>query len=155
MLIRSEQEAMYVACQMEETAVQLYARALQLMEQLDRTQEPLYSEIQQMLKDEQGHLCRFRSLYKGLDSSDEQQLALAATAEGILFEGGLMGAARKGLLKDAESLLQFAADAERKSARKYREFAAASQTEEARQALLMIADEEDGHLVQLENAQKN
>ena len=152
MMIRSEQEAMYLACEMETTAVQLYTRALQLMEQLGRESEPLYAELKQMLKDEQAHLSRFRSLYKGLDASEEQQLSLAAVADGILFDGGLMGAARKGLLSDVEGMLRFAADSERASARKYRDFAAAAVTEEAKQALLKIAQEEDGHLRELENA---
>ncbi|MBP3646605.1 MAG: ferritin-like domain-containing protein [Clostridia bacterium] len=154
MTIHSEQEAMYLACEMESTAVQLYTRALQLMEQLGRQNEPLHAELQQMLKDEQAHLVRFRSLYKGLDASEEQQLSLSAVADGILFDGGLMGAARKGLLSDVESMMRFAADSERMSAQKYRDFAAVAATEEAKQALLKIAQEEDGHLRELENAAK-
>ena len=128
MTIHSEQEAMYLACEMESTAVQLYTRALQLMEQLGRQNEPLHAELQQMLKDEQAHLVRFRSLYKGLDASEEQQLSLSAVADGILFDGGLMGAARKGLLSDVESMMRFAADSERMSAQKYRDFAAVTST---------------------------
>ena len=49
MMIRSEQEAMYLACEMESTAVQLYTRALALMAQLGRETEELYAQIQQML----------------------------------------------------------------------------------------------------------
>ena len=153
MMIRSEQEAMYLACEMESTAVQLYTRALQLMEQLGREKEEVYAHIKQMLRDEQAHLVRFRSLYKGLDASEEQQLSLSAVAEGILFDGGLMGAARRGLLDTPESLLRFAADSERASAQKYRDFAAVAQTEEAKQALLLIAQEEDVHLRELEASQ--
>ena len=152
MMIRSEQEAMYLACEMESTAVQLYTRALALMAQLGRETEELYAQIQQMLKDEQAHLFRFRSLYKGLDASDEQRIALSAVAEGILFDGGLMGAARKGLLGDVESMLRFAADSERASAQKYRDFAAVAASDEAREALMKIAQEEDGHLRELESA---
>ena len=150
MMIRSEQEAMYLACEMESTAVQLYTRALQLMQQLGREKESLYIEIQQMLRDEQAHLVRFRSLYKGLDASDEQRIALSAVAEGILFDGGLMGAARQGLLSDVDSMLRFAADSERASAQKYRDFAAVATTDEAREALYKIAAEEDVHLRELE-----
>lgn len=152
MVVRTEQEAMFVACQMESTAVQLYQRALQLMEQLGRREEALYTHLQQMLSDEQEHLRRFRSFYHGVDSSDEQQLMLSAIAEGILFEGGLMGAARQGLLKDPEGLFDLAMRAEQTSACKYREFAAAAESEEARQALLSIASEEDGHLLALQGA---
>lgn len=150
MQIRTEQEALYIACEMESTAVQLYTRALQVMQQMGREQEPLYAGIQNMLKDEQGHLCHFRTLYKGLDADDEQRLSLDAVAEGILFDGGLMGAARRGLLKDVSSMLELAAAAERTSVQKYREFAQTAQSEEARQALLQIAAEEECHLMELE-----
>lgn len=150
MIVRSEQEALYIACEMEATAVQLYTRALALMEQLGRKNEPLYAGIQEMLATEQGHLLSFRALYHGLDEADEQQLSLAAIGEGVLFEGGLMGAARQGLLKDVNSMLALAIRAERTSARKYREFAANTQSEEARAALLRIAEEEDSHLTELE-----
>ena len=152
MVVRSEQEAMFVACEMESTAVQLYSRALALMDQQGRQNDPLYKSIQEMLEDEKGHLCRFRSLYQGLDEADEQQLTLSAVGEGVLFEGGLMGAARRGLLKDVKSMLALAADAERTSIRKYREFAEQAQTDEARKALMMIAEEETGHLMELEAA---
>ena len=153
MQIRTEQEALYIACEMESTAVQLYSRALQVMQQLGREKEDLYGRIQEMLQDEQGHLYRFRSLYQGLEASDEQRLTLAAVGEGVLFEGGLMGAARQGLLKDVQSMLDMASEAERTSIRKYREFASLATTDEARDALLLIAQEEEGHLADLE-AQK-
>jgi len=150
MVVRSEQEAMFVACEMESTAVQLYTRALALMDQQERQNDPLYKSIQDMLEDEKSHLRRFRSLYQGLGEVDEQQLTLSAVGEGVLFEGGLMGAARRGLLKDVESMLKLAINAERTSVEKYREFAAHAQTEEARKALLMIAEEESCHLLELE-----
>ena len=150
MQVRTEQEALFIACEMESMAVQLYSRALQVMDQMGRQKEALYTRIQEMLADEQGHLARFRSLYKGLDASDEQQLALAAVGEGVLFEGGLMGAARQGLLKDVESMVELAISSERVSAQKYRDFAAQATTPEAREALELIAKEEDCHLLELE-----
>ena len=152
MQVRSEQEALFVACQMESTAVQLYSRALQVMQQMGREEEELYQQIQQMLQDEQGHLRHFSALYQGLEESQERELTLSAVAEGLLFEGGLMGAARQGLLKDPQSMLELAARSEKASAQKYRDFAAKAQTEEAREALLMIAQQEDGHLIELEMA---
>lgn len=150
MQIRTEQEALYLACEMESAAVQLYARALQVLQSQRREQEPLYAQLHGMLEDETRHLRRFRSLYRGLDGSQEHALTLAAIGEGVLFEGGLIGAARGGLLSDTQSMLCLAADAERSSARKYREFAAAAQGEEAREALLLIAAEEEAHLTELE-----
>ena len=89
-------------------------------------------------------------MYRGLEEADEQQLLLSAVGEGVLFEGGLMGAARRGLLKDVKSMLSLAIDAEKTSVRKYREFAQNAQTAEARDALLSIAEEESGHLLELE-----
>lgn len=153
MQVRTEQEALYIACEMESTAVQLYIRALQVMQQMGREQDPLYAHLRQMLADEQRHLKRFRSLYKGLDAGEEQRLALAAVGEGVLFEGGLMGAARQGLLTDVESMLALAAQAERTSAQKYRAFARQAASSEAREALERIAQEEDGHLLELEASQ--
>ena len=152
MQIRTEQEALFVACEMESMAVQLYTRALQVMQQLGREGEALYASIEEMLMEEKGHLDRFRSLYRGLEEGSEEQLTLAAVGEGVLFEGGLMGAARRGLLKDVDSMLALAINAERMSIRKYREFAESAQTEVARKALLMIAEEESGHLMELEAA---
>ena len=139
MQIRTEQEAMFVACEMESMAVQLYTRALQVLQQLGREGEPLYANIQQMRREEEAHLCRFRSLYRGLEENDEQRLTLAAIGEGVLFEGGLMGAARKGLLKDVQSMLNLAIEAERASVYKYQEFAKATETEEARQSVLFFS----------------
>ena len=150
MVVRSEQEALFVACEMESTAVGLYSRALAVLEQQQRTGEAIYTAVQEMLADEKMHLQRFRSLYRGLEEADEQQLLLSAVGEGVLFEGGLMGAARRGLLKDVKSMLALAIDAEKTSVRKYREFAQNAQTAEARDALLSIAEEESGHLCELE-----
>ena len=150
MVVRSEQEALFVACEMENAAVQLYSRALAVLDGQNRQSEPLYASIRKMLEDEQGHLCRFRSLYRGLDAADERQLILSAVGEGVLFEGGLMGAARRGLLRDVPGMLKLAMEAERASIEKYRAFAANAQTDEARDALLMIANEEAVHLAELE-----
>ena len=147
MQVRTEQEALYLACEMESTAVQLYERAMRVMEQMDRQNEPLYRQLALMHSDESEHLRQFRALYSGLDASVERQLTLSAVAEGVLFEGGLMGAARQGLL---ESMLRFAIQAEITSARKYREFASLATDERARTALVMIADEEDKHTAELE-----
>ncbi|MEF9880103.1 MAG: ferritin family protein [Clostridia bacterium] len=149
MQIRSEQEALFVACEMETTAVQLYRRALRVMDERGRQNEPLYEELTFMQSDEEGHLQQFRALYTGLEAPVERQLTLSAVAEGVLFEGGLMGAARQGLLDDVEGMLHFAMEAERTSAQKYREFAQLATNEQARATLLLIAAEEDKHLSEL------
>lgn len=149
MIIRSEQEAFFLACEMESTAIQLYQRAMRVMVQMGREGEELYGQLALMLADEEEHLRSFRKLYTGLDASIEQQLSLSAVAEGILFDGGLMGAVRQGLLSDVDSMLQAARDAEETSAKKYREFAAMATNEQTKNALLAIAAEEDKHLEDL------
>lgn len=146
MRIQSKQEAMFVACQMEESAVQLYTRALTLLENEGKAQSPLATLIREIREDEREHLRQFRSFYEEGDASLEERLTLSATAEGILFEGGLMGAVRRGLLKDMDSMLRYAMQAEENSAEKYREFAAAAGNEEVCAVLQGVACEEEKHL---------
>lgn len=150
MQVRTEQEALFMACEMEASAVQLYARAIALMEQLGREREPLYTRLCRMHADEKTHLARFRSFCKEDSLTDDQRIMLSATAEGLLFEGGLMGAARAGLLSDVDGMLRFAIRAEAASARKYREFAALAADKQTRAALELIASEEDRHLLDLQ-----
>lgn len=148
MRVTTEQEAMYIACAMESSAVQLYERAMQVLESQGRQQEAIYRSVAAMRLEEMSHLERFRSLYTGLDAQVENQLMLDAVADGILFEGGLMGAARAGLLKDVDSMLRYAAACEAASVEKYRAFAE-NASEEAKAALLSIAGEEERHLAEL------
>ncbi len=138
-----------MACEMESSAVQMYARAMDLMRQLGREGEPLMQHLTLMHMDEQEHLRRFRSLYEEDDVPDDRKITLSAAADGILFEGGLMGAARKGLLKDGERMMTFAMEAEAAPARTYRAFAEVAKTPEAKDALRLIAAEEDKHLSDL------
>lgn len=148
MRVTTEQEAMYIACAMESSAVQLYERAMQVLESQGRQQEAIYRSVAAMRLEEMSHLERFRSLYTGMDAQVENQLMLDAVADGILFEGGLMGAARAGLLKDVDSMLRYAAACETASVEKYRTFAENASTE-AKAALLSIAGEEERHLEEL------
>ena len=93
MQVATAQEALFMACEMESSAIQLYTRALSLMEQLGRQDEPLYDHLTLMLADEQEHLAQFRALGGRDDLAQERRVALSAAADNILFEGGLMGAA--------------------------------------------------------------
>ncbi len=145
----TEQEALFVACEMESSAVALYTRAILLMEQLGRDGEPLNARLKLTLADEKEHLRRFRSLFAGLDTSQERRTALAAIAQDVLFPDGLMGAAREGLLRDADSMLRFAMRSEKISAGTYRQFAANSKSASARETLELIAAEEDRHFNEL------
>ena len=149
MQVATAQEALFMACEMESSAIQLYTRALSLMEQLGRQDEALYDHLTLMRADEQEHLSQFRALGGSDGLSDDRRIALAAAADNILFEGGLMGAARAGLLQDVEAMLRFALLAEELSASKYREFASLATSPEAKEALERIAAEEDRHLSDL------
>ena len=151
MQVKSAQEAMFIACEMERGAVQLYERALSLMN--GREQEPLYAHLAYMLDEERRHLSQFRALYAGLDADAERALTLSAVAAAVLFDGGLTGAARKGLLDDERSMLRFAADSERQAAATYRSFAAQCADTLARDTLKGIAGEEDKHLQTLREQQ--
>lgn len=135
-----------MACEMESSAVQLYTRALNLMQQLGRQGEALYEGLDRLRRDELEHLRQFRALCGEDGVAPERRMALAAAAQNVLFEGGLMGAARQGLLESVERMLRFAMRCEAISAQKYREFAAIAENPSAREALLMIASEEDRHL---------
>ena len=146
MLIQSGQEALYVAIEMERGAVQTYERALMLAEPCGQAAKELRVHLESILSDERQHLRQFQSLYQGLDETMEQRLMLAAVASSILFEGGLLGAVRRGMLKDSDSLLQFAAQAEAKAIETYRAFAGTCGSAEAAAILNGIAAEEENHL---------
>lgn len=142
MQIREASEAFFIAKRMEESAIRLYERALMICAE---EMKPL---IRRILGDERSHLRRFCDMGAEIPSDDSRCVALSAAAEAILYEGGLLGAVRDGLLENDQALLNTAAAAERKSADKYREFAEALNGE-VRDALLGIAAEEEGHLSEL------
>lgn len=149
MRVESAQEALFIACEMERGAVQLYERALFVMEDLGRQTEPLYENLRRMLSDEKRHLVQFQSLYEGLEEPLERRLTLSAVAGGLLFDGGLMGAARAGLLTTVDSMLRYAEGQEARAAENYRDFAAQTQDPGAKAVLLSIAAEEGRHLDEL------
>ncbi len=150
MQIRSAQEALFLACEMERGAVRLYERTLCLLQDLHREDTALYQGVTQMHADESRHLKQFQSLYAGLSEPDERLLVLAAVADGLLFEGGLMGAVRGGLIKDEGSMLRLAAEAEEKALSTYQAFAAQCKDPETQTVLLSIAAEEARHLEELQ-----
>ena len=149
MKIKSSQEALCIACEMERGAIQLYERALSLMSEANRTHEPLYASLSQMLADEQAHYQMFRALYCGLDAQVERQLILSAVASGILFEGGLMGAVRSGLLNTIGDMLAYAQEQETKAVDAYCGFAEQSPDEQAKATLFSISAEESKHILDI------
>ena len=146
MAVCTAEEAMFVACQMEESAIALYQRALLLCP------EGLRDTVTAILQEEQKHLCRFRSLSSQLEAKVERAVWLSTFAGQLLYPGGLLGAARDGLLNDPQSFLQLAASAEATSVQKYQEFAKLAQGP-VKDTLLMIAAEEQQHLQDLKRWQ--
>ncbi len=154
MRVRNTQEAVYIACKMEQAAVQLYERALEMLTSQGREKEALFAHLTFMMRDEQHHLRQFSALFTGLDDVTERLLLLAAESECILFKGGLMGAARGGMLKDVPSMLRFAAESEETAAETYRDFAEDCEDAGAAEMLRMIAEEEDKHLFAIRMQQR-
>lgn len=152
MQVENAQEALFIACEMEKNAIQLYRRALMLVEAQGREGEPLYGYLRGALGDEENHLLQFGALYQGLDESTERMLTLGAVAGELLFRGGLMAVVREGGLNDVPSLLRLACESERKAVEAYEGFARQCESAEARQALEAIAREERKHLATMELA---
>lgn len=150
MHIQTTQEALYVACEMERNAMQLYQRAMVLLQELGRASEPIFDRIASLYQDEVRHLDMFQALYVGLNVSTEQMLMLSAIASSVLYEGGLMGAVRAGLLNDMESLMNYAISEEQKAVDLYLDFARQCDDESARFTLETIAAEEKRHKESLE-----
>lgn len=153
MQVKSTQEALYIAIEMERGAVQLYERALKLLGNQSREKETLRAQLASVLADEKQHLAQFTELYKGLSVEAERGLVLSAIAADILFPGGLMGAVRQGLLEDERAMIAFAAKAEETAAKTYRAFAAQCGDVFAAEMLSGIALEEDKHLQVLREQQ--
>ncbi len=136
-LAGSVADALFIAVEMEKSAIRLYERALLLFPELSET-------IDALLCDEQTHLTRFESLQNGGVESEEA-LMLAAHAAGVLHPGGLIAAQRKGAFLSARALLAYAADREREAIRTYEQFAA-QYIGDTSAAFSLIAKEERAHL---------
>ncbi len=145
--VKNEQEALFLACEMERRAIRVYERGLML------SYDPAIKELMQRLYgDEEMHLAKFSRMgnFSPDVSDQEQQLMLKSYAAQILFPGGLMQAQREGALNNIQSLLAFARDSEETAVRSYTEFAASCDNVEAREMFLAIAGEEQAHLAALE-----
>lgn len=138
--IRSSQEALYIAVEMERRAISFYERADMVF-----SDSKLSPTIRQLWQDEQAHLARFEALLDGQQPPDEQGLLLSAEADGLLFAGGLLAAARQGAFNSRGDLIAYAAAQEEGAVTGYLAFADQCQGE-AREAFLSIAREETQHL---------
>ena len=149
--VKNEQEALFLACEMERRAVRVYERGLTIC------QDPAIKALLARLHDdERMHLAKFARMggCSPEATDQERQLLLKSYAAQVLFPGGLMQAQREGALLSLPSLLKFARDSEETAVRCYGEFASSCEKKEARDMFLTIASEEQGHLDVLEEQVK-
>ena len=148
MIVKNEQEAMFIACEMEKRAIRLYQRAAMLVEDQD-----MKAVVEAFARDETEHLRRFLQMGRELPARplDEEQLILSACAAQILFPGGLVEASRENALGNEAALIAFARDGEKTAVDCYTAFAAECESCAAREMFRQIAGEESRHLQALED----
>lgn len=147
-MIMNEKEALYIACEMEKRAIEMYQRALLLF-----TKEEVKKVIEELIVDEKEHLTQFKDFREEFGSHDidfEKTILLKAYAGEFVFKGGLSQAQREKAFESGQHLLKFAIREEEKAFEKYKEFALICKNEKAKEAFLSIAEEEKMHKVQLE-----
>lgn len=146
--IRNEMEALFLACEMERRAIELYNRAWMLCQNT-----ALIPTLEGLILDEQEHLRKFTKMGddKGNGGIDEKSLLLSAYAAQILFPGGLMQAQRQGAFKSISSLVEYAIAGEVVAIETYSRFAEACEDVSLKQMFLTIAREERVHKAQLED----
>lgn len=148
MNITTSREALIVAVEMEKRAVSFYERADMVFED-----GAIKGTLRQLKKEELAHQQRFEALIEDEPGKDEVSLLLSAEADGLLFPGGLLEAARKGAFENRESLIRYAMEQEQQAMAGYRGFADLCEGE-ARATFLAIAREEKQHLDTLEGMLK-
>lgn len=144
MNITTSREALIVAVELEKRAVSFYERADMVFED-----GAIRALLRQLKAEELQHQARFEALIEEEPGKDELSLLLSAEADGLLFAGGLLEAARKGAFESRASLLKYAIDQEQQAMDGYRGFADLCEGE-ARATFLAIAREEKQHLDKLE-----
>ena len=148
MIVKNQQEALCVACEMERRAIGIYQRALTLTDKPE-----VRAGIQEILNDEREHLQRFSQLREQYCpcGDAEERLLIAAMGAEALFPGGVMEMRRANGLDSLKNLYTFARDSEADAVRTYGEFADKCEHPAAREAFLAIAREEGTHLTALED----
>lgn len=151
--ITNEKEALTIACFMEERGIELYQRALMVV-----NDDQVKKIITEVLMDEKEHLAQFRGFLEDIENtteaiSAEKHLFLKAYAGEFIFKGGLVEAQREGAFESAKSMVAFAIAQEEKAYEKYQAFAVLCENEGAKKAFLTIAQEERMHKKQLEKQQ--
>ena len=152
--IQTDREALFLATKMEEFAVDLYHRAFLLLT-LEKDDPELVNSVAELMNQEKRHLQDFQKMQGYLSGQNpeknrQNEMVLSAVAEGILFEGGLMGALRRGMFKTVEEVFAGAEKAEQNSIATYTQLAEQTSSPEAAHLLKWIAKEEGEHLKALQ-----
>ena len=139
-MVNNAREALYIACEMEKRAVKMYQRGGMVCPHMKDI-------LAQYELEERSHLARFAQMGETLGgaASVEDQILLNAQAAQVIFAGGLMEAQRENAFNDLHSFLTYAADQEAQAIQTYRQFADLSESAEAHEMFLAIADEETVH----------
>lgn len=144
-MVQNEQEALWIAIEMERRAIRVYERALLLTQE-----EAVRRGIEEILQDERRHYQRFVAMKEALPEAPvRDQLLLQALGADVLMSGGVMELHRAQALTTLPGLCRYAADSEADAVAKYTAFADRCQNEAVREAFLSIAQEEAGHLAEL------
>ena len=148
MIVKSQQEALCVACEMERRAIAVYERALTLTEKPE-----VQAGIREILEDEREHLRRFCQVKELCCpcGGAEDRLLISAMGAKALFPGGVMEMRRANGLNSLRDLYIFARNSEADAVRTYGEFADQCDHPDAREVFLAIAREEGTHLAALED----
>ncbi len=148
MIVKNQQEALCVACEMERRAIRVYERALLLA-----TDPAVLQGIRAILQDERQHLRTFSAMKAQCcaDGEAEEQAVLSAMAVEALFPGGVMEMRRAQGLTSLRGLYTFARDSEADAVRTYSDFAEKCTDPQVRAAFESIAKEEGTHLTALED----
>jgi len=151
MLVNNEQEALFIACEMERRAISLYQRAALVIDD-----DKMKAAVEEFMKDESEHLARFRKMGQGLPRREmnENQLLLSAYAAQVLYPGGLVEASREHALDSEGGLTAYALTEEKKAVACYTAFARQCAHNAVKEMFLQIAKEEAQHQLSLEKRLK-
>lgn len=144
-MLRSQEQALAVAIEMEKRAIRIYERALMVIQD-----QAVEEGVREILADEREHLRRFTAMggEEPRPGTEDRVLTEALAAE-ALFPGGVMEMKRDQGLDFLSGLYRFAARSEQEAVDQYMAFSAQCEEENARQAFRAIAREEANHLAAL------
>lgn len=143
-------EIVRVAVEIERRGADFYRRTAKIC-----PGEAMRALLGRLSADEDSHVCEFSRLCDALDGNDAPRSAetgalMSALAADVVFKDGLTGLAKAGLESQA-AVLAHAIQSEKDSILFFTDMAGKVRTGAASAVFLKIAEEEKGHLAQLED----